>query len=135
MLSCPGDLVDRMQRTMAPKIFTLSIDEARSKVREIINQVPQSRPRWRTAGSFPTGGSNSQHDTTVPQSDRRGTLTSARQSAEVRVRRHGDTPDCDVVVTLSQERNIDQVPRLRASSQVGSDRMQVLWNCWRVYHR
>ena len=100
MLSRPSNLTGRTQHTTTPKMFTLSTDEARSKVREIINQVPRSRPQWRTRGSFPGHGSNPQDGTSVPHTDRRGTLTSAKQSAEVRVRRHGNAPDCDVVVTF-----------------------------------
>ena len=42
MLVRPRDLADRMSGTQQPEIFTLPIDVARCKAREIINQVPQS---------------------------------------------------------------------------------------------
>jgi len=117
MLSRSSSLTGRTQHTTAPKIFTLSTDEARSKVREIINPVPRSRPQWRTWGSLPGHGLKPQDGTSLPQTDRRGTLTSAKQFAEVRVRRHGNAPDCDVVVTfrgketLIRCRNYDQATK------------------------
>jgi hypothetical protein len=41
MLVRPRDLADRMSGTQQLEIFTLPIDAARCKAREIIDQVPQ----------------------------------------------------------------------------------------------
>ena len=42
MLVRPRDLADRMSGNKQPEIFTLPIDAARCKAREIIDQFPQS---------------------------------------------------------------------------------------------
>ena len=42
MLVRPSDLADRMSSIREPEIFTLPIDAARCKAREIINQSPRS---------------------------------------------------------------------------------------------
>ena len=42
MLVRPRDLADRMSGNEQPEIFTLPIDAARCKAREIIDQFPQS---------------------------------------------------------------------------------------------
>ena len=41
MLVRPQDLADQMAGAEQPEIFTLPVDAARSKVREIIGQFPQ----------------------------------------------------------------------------------------------
>jgi hypothetical protein len=52
MLVRPRDLADQMSATQPSKTFTLPIDEARLKAREIIDQFPQAGcmavvERWR----------------------------------------------------------------------------------------
>jgi hypothetical protein len=42
MLVRPRDLADRMSGIQQPKIFTLPLDAARLKAREILNQFPQA---------------------------------------------------------------------------------------------
>jgi len=42
MLVRPRDLADRMSGRGEPKTFTLPVDVARIKAREIINQIPRS---------------------------------------------------------------------------------------------
>ena len=42
MLVCPRDLADRMSSTQQPTKFTLQIEAARLKVREILGQIPQA---------------------------------------------------------------------------------------------
>jgi hypothetical protein len=56
MLVRPRDLADRMSRPQRTEIFTLPIESARLKAREILDQFPQAdtRPSLKTGGSFPT---------------------------------------------------------------------------------
>jgi hypothetical protein len=42
MLVRPRDLADRMSGIQQPEIFTLPLDAARLKVREILNQFPRA---------------------------------------------------------------------------------------------
>ena len=42
MLARPRDLADQMSGTQEPETFTLPIDAARLKAREILNQSPQA---------------------------------------------------------------------------------------------
>jgi hypothetical protein len=42
MLVRPRELADRMSAMRPPEIFTLPIDAARQKAREILAQIPQS---------------------------------------------------------------------------------------------
>jgi hypothetical protein len=42
MLFRPRDLADRMSGAQQPEVFTLPIDAARLKVREILGQFPQA---------------------------------------------------------------------------------------------
>jgi hypothetical protein len=42
MLFRPRDLADRMSGAQRPEIFTLPIDEARLKAREILDQLPHA---------------------------------------------------------------------------------------------
>jgi hypothetical protein len=42
MLLCPRDIADRMSTTRQTTIFTLSIEAARLKAREILDQFPQA---------------------------------------------------------------------------------------------
>jgi hypothetical protein len=42
MLVHPRDLADRMSVTRQPEIFTLPIDAARQKAREILDRFPQA---------------------------------------------------------------------------------------------
>ena len=42
MLFRPRDLADRMSGAQQPEVFTLPIDAARCKVREILGQFPQA---------------------------------------------------------------------------------------------
>ena len=42
MLTRPRDLADRISNVPQPQIFTLPIDAARHKAREIIDQFPRS---------------------------------------------------------------------------------------------
>jgi hypothetical protein len=42
MFARPQDLADRMSAAPQPKTFTLSVDAARRKAREILNEFPQS---------------------------------------------------------------------------------------------
>ncbi len=42
MFARPRDLADRMSAAPQPKTFTLPVDAARRKAREILNQFPQS---------------------------------------------------------------------------------------------
>ena len=42
MRARPRDLADQMSGTLQPKIFTLPLDPARCKAREIIDQSPES---------------------------------------------------------------------------------------------
>jgi hypothetical protein len=42
MLVRPRDLADRMDGIQQPEIFTLPIDAARRKAREILDQIPQA---------------------------------------------------------------------------------------------
>lgn len=43
MLVRPRNLTNRLSAAKAPKKFTLPVDAARRKAREIINQLPQNR--------------------------------------------------------------------------------------------
>jgi len=43
MPSQPRDLADRISSTKSPEIFTLSLDEARTKARDIINRGSSAR--------------------------------------------------------------------------------------------
>jgi len=43
MLVRPRNLTNRLSATKAPEKFTMPIDAARCKAREIINQLPQNR--------------------------------------------------------------------------------------------
>jgi hypothetical protein len=52
MLVRPRDLADQMATTKPPETFTLPVDAARKKVREVIGQFPQGGymsvvERWR----------------------------------------------------------------------------------------
>jgi hypothetical protein len=42
MLTRPRDLADRMSGLLQPEIFTLPIEAARLKAREILDQIPQA---------------------------------------------------------------------------------------------
>jgi hypothetical protein len=42
MLTRPRDLADRMSGRLQPEIFTLPIEAARLKAREILGQIPQA---------------------------------------------------------------------------------------------
>jgi hypothetical protein len=42
MLTRPRDLADRMSGALQPEIFTLPIEAARLKAREILDRIPQA---------------------------------------------------------------------------------------------